>query len=91
MVKSRSSNPRIEEPGEKSSLSKNNCSNNKNSGKSQAQKVFRNLLIYVSAEPENNEANLEVISMLSKHFGVSWKNIKIKSGLTSKNKLIEIC
>ncbi len=49
-----------------------------------------NLLIYVSAEPENNEANIEVISMLSKHFGVHWKNIKIKSGLTSKNKLIEI-
>jgi len=49
-----------------------------------------NFLIYVSAEPENNEANIEVISMLSKHFGVPWKNIKIKSGLTSKNKLIEI-
>lgn len=49
-----------------------------------------NLLIYVSAEPENNEANLEVISLLSKHYGVSWKNIKIKSGLTNKNKLIEI-
>jgi len=29
-----------------------------------------NFLIYVSAEPENNEANIEVISMLSKHFGV---------------------
>ena len=49
------------------------------------------LLIYVSAEPENNEANKEVISMLAKHFGVHWKNIKIKSGFTSKNKLIEIC
>jgi len=49
-----------------------------------------NLLIYVSAEPENNEANIEVISMLSKHFGVPWKNIKIKAGLTNKNKLIEI-
>lgn len=49
-----------------------------------------NLLIYVSSEPENNEANIEVISLLSKHYGVPWKNIKIKSGLTSKNKLIEI-
>ena len=49
-----------------------------------------NFLIYVSSAPENNEANMEVISMLSKHFGVPWKNIKIKSGLTSKNKLIEI-
>ncbi len=49
-----------------------------------------NYLIYVSAEPENNEANMEVISLLSKHFGVPWKNIKIKSGLTNKNKLIEV-
>jgi uncharacterized protein YggU (UPF0235/DUF167 family) len=49
-----------------------------------------NFLIYVSSEPENNEANLEVISMLSKHFGVPYKNIKIKSGLTNKNKLIEV-
>jgi uncharacterized protein len=48
-------------------------------------------LVYVSAEPEKNEANTEVISMLSKHFNVHWKNIKIKSGLTSKNKLIEVC
>ena len=49
-----------------------------------------NFLIYVSSEPENNEANLEVISMLSKHFGVPYKNIRIKSGLMNKNKLIEV-
>jgi uncharacterized protein YggU (UPF0235/DUF167 family) len=49
-----------------------------------------NFLIYVSSEPEKNEANMEVISLLSKHFGVPWKNIKIKSGMTSKNKLIEV-
>ncbi len=49
-----------------------------------------NYLIYVSAPAEDNEANIEVIQMLSKHFGVPWKNIKIKSGLTSKNKLIEV-
>jgi len=49
-----------------------------------------NYLIYVSSEPENNEANIEVISLLSKHLGVPWKNIKIKSGMTSKNKLIEV-
>jgi len=47
-------------------------------------------LIYVSADPENNEANIEVISMLSKYYGVPWKNINIKSGMKSKNKLIEV-
>jgi hypothetical protein len=49
-----------------------------------------NLLVYVSSEAENNEANMELISMLSKHFGVPWKNIKIKAGLTNKNKLVEV-
>ena len=90
MVKPHSPNPRIEDLGENFSLLKNSFSKNKNSEKSQVQKVFRNLLIYVSADPENNEANIEVISMLSKHFGVPWKNIKIKSGMTNKNKLIEV-
>ena len=66
MVKTRSSNPRIEPFGDS------------------------NFLVYVSAEAENNEANIELIQMLSKYYGVPWKDIKIKSGMTSKNKLIEI-
>lgn len=49
-----------------------------------------NLLVYVSSEAENNQANIEVVKLLSKHYGVPWQNIKIKSGLTSKNKLIEV-
>jgi uncharacterized protein YggU (UPF0235/DUF167 family) len=49
-----------------------------------------NLLVYVSGEAENNEANIELIGMLAKHYGVPWKNIKIKSGMTSKHKLIEV-
>lgn len=49
-----------------------------------------NLLVYLSSEPENNEANIELIQMLSKHYGTHWKNIKIKSGMTNKNKLVEI-
>ncbi len=49
-----------------------------------------NYLIYVSSPAEANEANIEVIQMLSKHFGVPWKNIKITSGMTSKSKLIEV-
>ncbi len=49
-----------------------------------------NYLVYVSSSAENNEANIEVIQMFSRYFGVHWKNIKIKSGLTSKNKLIEV-
>ena len=49
-----------------------------------------NLLVYVSSEAENNEASVELIQLLSKYYGVPWKNIKIKSGLTNKNKLVEV-
>lgn len=66
MVKTKSSNPRIENFGD------------------------NNLLVYLSSEPEDNKANIELVKMLSKYYGVHWKNIKIKSGMTSKNKLVEI-
>ena len=49
-----------------------------------------NLLVYLSSEPEHNEANIELIGMLAKQYGVPWKNVKIKSGMTSKNKLVEV-
>lgn len=49
-----------------------------------------NLLVYVSAEAEKNEANLELIQMLSKYYGVPFQRIRIKAGLTSKNKLVEV-
>lgn len=44
-------------------------------------------LVYLKSAPENNKANLELIKVLEKHFK---KKIKIKSGFTSKNKLIEV-
>jgi uncharacterized protein YggU (UPF0235/DUF167 family) len=47
-------------------------------------------LVYVTSEPENNEANIELIGMLSKYFGVTPKSIKIKFGLSSSDKLVEI-
>lgn len=49
-----------------------------------------NLLVYVSSEAEHNEANVELIKLLSRHYGVPYQNIKIKSGLTNKNKLVEV-
>jgi uncharacterized protein YggU (UPF0235/DUF167 family) len=47
-------------------------------------------LIYLTEDPENNKANLELIGMLSKYFGVPPKNIKIKFGMSSSDKLIEV-
>lgn len=39
---------------------------------------------------KNNKANKELINLLSKYFNVSTANIKIKSGLSSRKKIIEI-
>ncbi|HOW37125.1 MAG TPA: DUF167 domain-containing protein [Candidatus Pacearchaeota archaeon] len=44
-------------------------------------------LVNLKSAPENNKANLELIKVLERHFK---KKIKIKSGFTSKNKLIEV-
>ncbi len=62
--------------------------------KSSEQKIVKfgdnRFLIYLVSEPENNEANIELINLLSKHFGVSVKNIHFKRGLTSQDKMLEI-
>ena len=60
-----------------------------NSGK---QEVIENknsdgYIVNLKSAPENNKANVELIKVLEKHFK---KKIKIKSGFTSKNKLIEV-
>lgn len=46
--------------------------------------------IELKSEAKNNEANKELINLLAKHFEVPASNIKIKAGLSSRNKLIEI-
>ncbi len=42
--------------------------------------------VNLKSPAEKNKANIELIKLLKKHFK---KKIKIKSGLTSKNKVIE--
>jgi uncharacterized protein (TIGR00251 family) len=46
-----------------------------------------NYKIYLKSPPEKNKANNELIKLLHKYFK---KEIVIKSGLTSKNKIVEI-
>lgn len=46
--------------------------------------------ISLKAKPIENAANIELIRFLSKHYNISKNNIKIKSGKTSKIKLVEI-
>ena len=47
-------------------------------------------LVFVKARPEKGKANLAMERAVAKHFGVSLARIKIASGSTSKNKILEI-
>ena len=62
-----------------------------NSGRQEIQKLENNnYLIYLKENPENNRANKELINLLSKYFNVAIANIKIKRGIKSNKKLVEI-
>ena len=45
-------------------------------------------MIKIKARPENNKANIELIKVLKKHFKA--REVKIKSGLASRKKIVEI-
>lgn len=49
-----------------------------------------NLIIRLKSLPIDGKANQELIKLLAKKYQVSKSQITIKSGLSSKNKLIEI-
>jgi len=46
--------------------------------------------VRVNEAPEGGKANERVIELLAKYFGVPKSSIKIKHGLTSRNKIITI-
>ncbi len=62
--------------------------------RSSEQKVVRfganRFLIYLGEEPENNKTNMELINLLSKYSGIPIGRIKIKTGMTDKDKTIEL-
>jgi len=47
-------------------------------------------LVYLTSEPENNKANIELINLLAKQFTTPAARIKIKFGLNSREKILEI-
>jgi len=47
-------------------------------------------LIYLKSVPEDNKANIELLNLLSKHIGVPALKLKIVSGLTSQDKVLEV-
>jgi uncharacterized protein (TIGR00251 family) len=58
------------------------------SGKSEIIGENGNYVVHLKSLPENNKANLELIKLLKKYF--RGKEVKIKSGFTSRNKIIEV-
>jgi len=44
-------------------------------------------VVYLKSRPKNNKANIELIKLLKKHFD---RPVKIKSGLFSKEKIVEV-
>jgi len=50
----------------------------------------RAILVGVRTKPIKGRANSELIKKISDHFGVSTSNVRIVSGVKSKNKLVEI-
>ncbi|MEX2017537.1 MAG: DUF167 family protein, partial [Candidatus Pacearchaeota archaeon] len=58
-----------------------------NSEKQDIIKEDEGYLVYVKSPAENGKANLELLKLLKKHFK---KEIKIKAGKTSRNKVIEV-
>ena len=47
-------------------------------------------LVKLTEAPEKNEANIELLNMLSRYFSTPVNKIKIKSGLTGRDKIIEV-
>ena len=48
------------------------------------------ITVGIKSKPIDGEANKEIIKKLSKHFGVSSANVRIRSGHKSKDKIVEI-
>lgn len=48
------------------------------------------LIVHLKSPPIEGKANQELIQFLAKSFKVSKSDIKIKSGLSSRHKLVEV-
>lgn len=48
------------------------------------------LTVYLKSPPVEGKANAELIERLAERFGVPKSRVRVKSGLSSRNKLVEI-
>ena len=50
----------------------------------------KSYLVHLTEPPENNRANIELINLLAKYFNTPPGRIRIKTGFSNKEKLIEV-
>lgn len=60
------------------------------SGEEIKETVQNNFEVSLKERAEKGKANVALLKSLAKHFGISSSQIKIKAGITSHNKVIEI-
>ncbi len=57
------------------------------SGRQEIVREGENYTVYLKSLPEDNKANVELVKLLHNYFKAP---VRIKSGLTSRNKIVEI-
>ncbi len=57
------------------------------SGKQEIIRDGDSYIVYLKSRPEDNKANVELLKLLHNYFK---SGVRIKSGLTSRNKIIEV-
>jgi uncharacterized protein len=55
-----------------------------------AEQVDGSLIVWLKSPPVDGKANAELIKLLAQKFNVTKSQIRIKSGVSSRQKLIEI-
>jgi len=60
------------------------------SSKEEIVKTDEGYLVRVKAQPREGKANEAVIRLVAEHFGVTRSQVRITSGLSGRNKIVEI-
>lgn len=58
-----------------------------NFGKQEISKEGEGYVVFLKSAPENGKANVELLKLLQRYFK---REVKIKTGLSSKNKIVEV-
>ncbi len=53
-------------------------------------KTNEGYLVRVKAQPKEGKANEAVVKLVAEHFGVARSQVRITSGLSGRNKIVEI-